>query len=404
MTSNQVHKSSKYLTMGSKDRLIDFITYRILTPWRFQLFVNVFLLELALFVQTTSMSVFCVFCSMWVWGLMRFAISSGSDTTVPDCIEYGSSFVQLTDYSYKLPIVVLNESTDYDNGFAYGMMFKKSIRKIVPKCALFYLHDNELSEYEIPKKFRDEIQGMSDATGVNVDDFIAMCAMVERNGGCTTICTEKMFGRNLDWLPLDIAQDSVVVYMYDQGLFMLTVPGLLCGPTIWTDTTIGAVNVSPQHITLDEYGQSMLFHFRSLMEISYNEKDVFEYCRTNTPFSSYHFTFKEGTNSVSIEFSDKGPRVRRPRIYHDDNLPYLDVYNFDYHGCSNQNSYHRQAIVQSSTVPIRVKEMVDLLESVQSWITCHTIVATDKHVYISVANGFSASANDGCYIRFSRYM
>jgi hypothetical protein len=405
MVSHQGHKSSNHRTMGSKDRLIDFIMYRVLTPWRFQLIVNLFLLDLALYVQTTSMSIFCVICSMWVWGFLRFAVSSGTDTTAPDVIEYGFSYVEPTEnskHSYNVPIVVLDEETDYENGYAYGVMFRTAIRKIVPKCAVCYLHDKELSDYKIPKKFRDEIQGMSDATGVKVDDFIAMCAMAERDGGCTTVCTEKLFGRNLDWLPLDISQESVVVCMHDQGLFMLTVPGLLCGPTIWTDTTIGAVNVSPQHLTLNEHGQSMLFHFRSVMESSYNEKDVLDFCRLNTPLSPYHLTFKEGNNSISIEFSDKGPRVRRPQVYNDNDIPCLDVYNFDYHGCSSQNSYYRQEIVQSSSVPKKVKEMIDLLASVQSWITCHTVVATRKFVFISVANGFSASANGGYYIRFPR--
>jgi hypothetical protein len=298
-------------------------------------------------------------------------------------------------------MVVLSEKTPYENGFAMGVMFKDTICRVVPKCSLYYIHEKELEEFEIPQKFRDEIQGMSDATGVNVEYFIAMCAMAERNGGCTTICSDTLFGRNLDWLPLDISQESVVVYFADQGLFTLTVPGLLCGPTIWTDTTIGAVNTSPQHVTLNENGQSMLFHFRSLMEISYSEKDVFEYCRLYTPFSPYHFTFEAHDKSLSIEFSDKGARVRRPKTTGCNLL--LDVYNFDYHGCSSLNSYHRKKIVESTDPPINVSQMINLLVSVQSWITCHTVVATDKHVFISFANGYSASAMNR-YIRVPRWV
>ena len=383
------------------DTFVDILLYRIITPFGLCAYLTIVGSLLALTMEfNVGWTLTAIIITISFSFAYEFLINSNSTATPPDACTYNKSKIRFM-RQRQIPMVILNELTPYDNGYAFGTMYRSAIRRVIPKLALFNFDLKPAEDYMIPADYMAEIQGMSDATDVPVDLFIQAHTMAERNGACTTIATESVFGRNLDWIPLDLAQETVVVVFKQQGLFVLTLPGLLCGPTMWTNTTIGAVNVSPEHIVLDENGTSMLFHFRHLMETSYTCEDVKEFSVNNKPHSPYHVTFKGPDGAISVEHSS-GIHVLQTA-----ETDYcLLTLNYDHAGNSRFNSYYRDDLLSeelhNNGQPSTVRAMQHWLRLVQTWITCHTVVATKTNVFLAYGNGYSASKQR--YIQMPRWL
>lgn len=378
-----------------RDRVVDVILYRILSPVRVE--IAAALLSL-LFDSWVAVSII-----LGTYAFVEYIVGHSRTSSSPSAIKHSNSYVAET--SKRLWRVVLDESDDYLNGFAMGSMYFDTIRRVIPKLAKmhdFSYHDNfnvfnslyrmffaapDDTEYQIPEKYLSEMQGMADATHLDITVFIKAHLMAEKNGGCSTIVAQSdLMGRNLDWMPLDVARETILLYFKQQDMHVLTVPGIMCGPTIWTKTTAGAVNVSPTYNVLNKDGYSMLFHFRSIMETARNKKDVKEMCEipTNLPLSPYLLTFQGPTGAIRVEFG----LPRNVVIHH--SMPIVTL-NMDQHGCSALNSYYRKDVLANIAPAHDVQSMKKTLKLVQSWITCHSVILTPEDVYIAFGNGYACN-------------
>lgn len=149
-------------------------------------------------------------------------------------------------YSYKrkdLPVQVSLSGTHYEMGMQYGVLLKDEIKDMtnsVYKLISFYSKEMKLPKNivytyfkykinklakNIPKRFKQEIQGISDGSGVNINAIYAISLFddVIHSMGCSSILalTEDgaiIHGRNEDlFFGMEIGLKSVIIKYNPKG-------------------------------------------------------------------------------------------------------------------------------------------------------------------------------------------
>jgi hypothetical protein len=338
------------------DKALDYVLYRVTTP-RIACYTIEFLCVLAALWRLSILPLFVV-------GLFEFLYSTLIDSGSP---------------CDQLPVLVLNHHDPYLNGYALGTQCTKEIGIVINKLAAFGPRVST-KNLKISQRYMRELTGLSDATKISVDTFLRAHLMAEKIG-CTTIMRDGVFLRNLDWFPLDLAKYSVVVHYRSIGMQMLTVPGIIAGPTMWSSDRIASVNVSPNKNVIDPQGLPILFHFRDLFETLLNQEDPAALLEIPMSRTSYHFNYQHGSRQMTIEFDRPQPKIS---LTHES----LTVLNFNRNGDSRFNSYHRKSVLDKHA---DTRDLFEILASVETWITCHSVVANESYVRIRIANGYAAS-------------
>lgn len=381
-----------------RDRIIDFFLFRVFSPVR--LLWALFLMSSVVLVFNFSFLALMhyIVVMLGINYTLGYFFDSNSSRTTPDCTSIADSYwIQVG----KVHEVILGPEDSYSQGLHIGIMYYKAIRRIIPKLAQFVRPDPSIQKIVLPANIADEVKGMSVATNIPIETFIRAYLIADKEMACTTVTNSTLFARNVDWNPFDVAHESILV-RYPNGSSIFTIPGFVCGPTMWNKTTVAAVNASPQSsATFNPSGLPILVHFRMLFE---KNCDVSLIDPLPMPRHGYHYTQqKQGCDLVTIEFSSR-PIIKK-------NPQQLVVLNFDEHGNSGFNSYYRRNIIQqldslcqtsgsgSSDARQMAEQAKVMLEKVQSWVTCHSIIVTSTHCFVSCANGYSAS---GPFARFDR--
>lgn len=169
-------------------------------------------------------------------------------------IEGNKQFYLQSSFEYKEGVPFLElKGTPYEQGLAYGLFLKDDIKKstknaenmlssflnlmpIVESTIARTLLNEKIKskKHTIPKKYREELQGISDASGINYDRLCSLIFFADITGSlsCTSIVKETeeglIHGRNLDFMPPNILGTiPVVINYYPEDGFKYTVIGLI---------------------------------------------------------------------------------------------------------------------------------------------------------------------------------
>lgn len=300
-----------------------------------------------------------------------YFVSSYRSAIPYDTPHYGHSYVE---WHGSLPMLHLNENSHYEQGYAAGSIYGSSTRHIVHKLKRFAPPPPAGLYRCLPKSLRHEFDGLADATGLKVDDLLRAHMMANRSLGCTTLVNHQGMGRNLDWMPFDLVQNTIVIRNAITRSCTLTLPGLICGPTMWNDRIAAAVNVLPQPVVLNPEGLPTLFHFR----VQFERPDD-----AQLPWRAYHMTVWDAHTNALTQSIEWGHSVRRT-------LP-LVVLNVNAQtGASSLLSKRRWSNLLRANFGLD-SDLWLALQRTQTWMTCHALVFTPTHVAIAFANGYAAS-------------
>ncbi|AYV87019.1 MAG: hypothetical protein Sylvanvirus19_2 [Sylvanvirus sp.] len=411
--------TSQWLLYKCFDKLV-----RVVFSYSWYLYVGLALLEVGLIVEKYGEedSPYSVYTSIFLllvpfigifWYVFGRLVSGQSYPCVYTSASYGSSTLLPPTTNQLVTILKLKESSPYQNGKAHGRLLCKQVIDVVTSYG-WLCPVKVIKTHRFPPLLIQEIQGIVDGvnevscrTTLTLYDLLAVYFVADKFAACTCIGIKKplvtngkstspgfFLARNMDWIPFGMAQNSLILE-YDNGLRLLTAPGLIGGVTGWKDDLRFAMNVCPDpHVYYSSALPSVLYN-RMLIDSCRTSEDVLKYIDTAPdPRNAFHLTIMDEKDLFSVAFFQffelNNPTkhyIRRPTVGHP-----LIVVNDSSCGAStflSSDRQHRLAQQPLNTLTHLKKG----LQTCQSWITVHSVIFDSNpsvSPLISIRNGFAA--------------
>lgn len=244
-------------------------------------------------------------------------------------------------YAYRrdnVPIQVSVSGTHYEMGLQYGVLLKNEIRQMdyklysvigyysreigLPKNLVYIYFKykiNRLSK-NIPERFKEEMKGISDGSGVNINAIYAISLFDDllHSMGCSSILAVSddgksiIHGRNEDlYFGMEMGMKQVIVKYNPKGynsFVSIAFPGFIGVSTGCNDKGLGYSHHSrfAKDINYEGYPQSCIA--RMALEECSSLNDVIKFYKNKTVIIGDAHTWSDRNNSTGciIETAPKG--------------------------------------------------------------------------------------------------
>ena len=341
-------------------------------------------------------------------------------------------------YQGSIPILILNEVNEYQNGFVHGYYLAEYIQQLSANCMrimrwklnpkicsnifnnLQYPHQLELiglvdgynhwaHKTQNPQKQLYEIVFLHLLPDLSNEEqstsliwsLLKLFGKLTGNlpiFGCTTLVVNSndglIMGRNLDWCPFGLSGTySLIIHWKKIGITSLTLPGLIGIATGWKRDCVLAMNSCPNSSSLQNIQACALFNNREILE---NPKLLETHLLPETPSLNlipYNLIYCSPLKTQHVCYNiDRSPYVRDLK----DHNPLIAL-NYNYPTCllSSLNSTGRLQYLNKN-LPVdeeSVFKSLQVKELTNSWLTLHSCVfnLTKGQFHLSMDNGYAAS-------------
>lgn len=292
-----------------------------------------------------------------------------------------------------IPKLILNEPTPHQNGIAHGVLLGPQIIQIIRWYGKFW-RSSVMDINILPEYLRDELNGIvvgvNSSTGkhITTEQLIKVCQVADVYSACTCICAfvngSWIFGRNMDWIPFQMAQNSIVI-QYPNGTHSLTAPGIIGVITAWRNNLRMAMNVCPDPTIYNPKGLPSVFYNRILIDKFLSIVDIQNNFDENKPRNAYHLTLCDGVNACTIGIYQGDNNTNLIR----NNSPFF-VVNDSKLGKSAFLSGNRLNKLSKMAFN-SVEDVITGLDRCKSWETVHTVVFNGNEVRIGIDNGYAVA-------------
>jgi hypothetical protein len=341
---------------------------------------------------------------VFLLALVKFVLVGGICTTVyKQDRHYNNSVLKAN--APSMPKLYLNGKTAYANGYSQGVLlcneiihlinrFKLIVRPKVSHWKLKRVNDS------LPPTIKSELTGMYDAINeakpgaLTYFDLLMMQMIPELDQmGCTCYAVKEsgtiVFGRNMDWLPMNSAQYSIIVEYENHDYCSLTLPGLIGCVTAWNNKFVIAMNVVGGKHTWNIDGLPSMLCNKMLMITKKSVKSAHSHAlNVISPNCPYHLTIAEENDVICYSYNTNAPMYKPvKRRLSDSPTDTLAVLNWTYP--ENNNGRYFSAYRNEKT---KGTDVISVLRACQSFSTIHSMIFKPKYgsFVIAADNGYAA--------------
>lgn len=246
------------------------------------------------------------------------------------------------EYREGIPFITLSGDY-YDMGYQYGTLMKDEIRTaygemqksieafftmvptvLRPLARLMYNCKASKKEKTIPPRYRDELRGFADATGIDYDSVIRtiFSSDIVGNLGCTSIvarCGDTMIhGRNLDFPPTTLGRYPLITEYRPggkKGYTLLGVVGYLPALSGMNDAGISiTLNISFLVDENKKAGMPVGYKIRDILESASTMNDVDSLMKGYASDGGWFFTVASAADKTGAVYDIAGSEIMKSSL------------------------------------------------------------------------------------------